>query len=609
MKNTLALKLDAYRRLGLPSLIRAVIYKLLLRHHLHPVQYLKYSLPVGHYFDLPDQYCGELRDVFAWIKFQEYFGWLKKDISDAPPDWYENAVTGQSVTNPERPWWKIPDFESGAGDIKAVWEASRWDWVVNKAIMARKGSKREFKLLNQWLSNWAKQNPPYLGPNWKCAQEAAIRLIHLLLAVKILNCLDRPRAELLSLIEVHAARIAPTTSYAMSQANNHASSEGAALFLAGSYLRCHGVSSGRKWERKGRKILEWTTRKLVKSDGTFSQNSTNYHRLFLETICVVDLWRNWLELDRFSSEFYRKAEAATLWLNCAIESESGDVPNLGANDGARLLSFLHPEFRDFRPALEIAFCSFFGKSRFPCSVDPVLIDMFGLKANVEYSSEKRSVNFREGGYTSIRRGDRLVFLRHPTFFSRPRQCDVLHVDVWDGCNNIFRDSGTYSYNDPDGVHEYFTSTAAHNVIAFDDHDQMPKVGRFLRGKWLSGNVEYSGLDTSCQWIKAEYVDWMGCQHSRNIFVEDSQLLIIDDVSGFRNKAVLRWHVKDIGWKLIGNTLKCDAYTIRIDADVPTKRIEIKEAPESRYYLNKCFRYALEVEFNMAAKVHTILQFE
>lgn len=33
------------------------------------------------------------------------------------------------MTNSDRNWWEIPDFDLAVGDIKAVWEASRFDWV------------------------------------------------------------------------------------------------------------------------------------------------------------------------------------------------------------------------------------------------------------------------------------------------------------------------------------------------------------------------------------------------------------------------------------------------------------------------------------------------
>lgn len=55
--------------------------------------------------------------------------------------------------------------------------------------------------------------------------------------------------------------------------------------------------------------------------------------------------------------------------------------------------------------------------------------------------------------------------------------------------NILRDAGTYSYNCQKPWQDYFKSLAAHNTIRFDDHEQMPKISRFLNGKWPRLTVE------------------------------------------------------------------------------------------------------------------------
>ena len=48
--------------------------------------------------------------------------------------------------------------------------------------------------------------------------------------------------------------------------------------------------------KRGRESLEKSIRSLVMIDGYFSQNSQNYHRLFLDTINQVELWRKRLNL-------------------------------------------------------------------------------------------------------------------------------------------------------------------------------------------------------------------------------------------------------------------------------------------------------------------------
>lgn len=41
--------------------------------------------------------------------------------------------------------------------------------------------------MNLWLNDWCENNPPYLRVNWKCGQEASIRVMHLIMAAYILD--------------------------------------------------------------------------------------------------------------------------------------------------------------------------------------------------------------------------------------------------------------------------------------------------------------------------------------------------------------------------------------------------------------------------------------
>ncbi len=88
------------------------------------------------------------------------------------------------------------------------------------------------------------------------------------------------------------------------QNNNHAVSEAAALFIGGIWLRSlfakgEGNRSSEKWARVGRASLERLVDRLVFKDGGFSQYSTNYHRLMLDTLSQVECWRIWLDAAPF----------------------------------------------------------------------------------------------------------------------------------------------------------------------------------------------------------------------------------------------------------------------------------------------------------------------
>src|SRR3546814_19758965 len=103
------------------------------------------------------------------------------------------------------------------------------------------------------ISDWSSDvcsSDLYRGPNWKCAQEASIRLLHLATAGLILGQVRETSVPLRALVLTHLRRIAATMSYAVAQANNHATSEAAALFIGGSWLAANGSRAGESLVRR-----------------------------------------------------------------------------------------------------------------------------------------------------------------------------------------------------------------------------------------------------------------------------------------------------------------------------------------------------------------------
>ena len=198
--------------LGLRNMVRAVTYRTAIRAGIHPVQKIAFEAPAGPFFREPvtvsplpsrDEWQGEMRA----------FGHLPVPIGPAPPNWHANVMDGSVQDAGDRAWWTIPDF--GSVDIKTVWELSRFDWVIAFVQMAATGEAPALARLNAWLDDWLAANRPGRGPNWKCGQEASIRLLHLAAGALILDQIDRPEPALAALVRLHLQRIAPTLSYAL----------------------------------------------------------------------------------------------------------------------------------------------------------------------------------------------------------------------------------------------------------------------------------------------------------------------------------------------------------------------------------------------------------
>ena len=590
----IVIKIRTVLALGIINLGRFLLYKVGVRLGLNPVKKISATIDTGLFFKEVDTSLAlNLPANNQWVDQQSYFGWKNIETANIP-DWHKSVLTGESVKKPLRPWWDIVDFDPELGDIKGVWEASRFDWVLCFAQNAAAGNKEALVRLNDWLTDWSLNNPPYLGVNWKCGQEASIRVMHLAIASLILQQHSIASSILMSLVKAHLQRIEPTISYAIAQDNNHGTSEAAALFIGGSWLILTGDKSGDKYYRKGRKWLENRAERLIEQDGGFSQYSTTYHRVMLDTYSMVEVWRKKLELKPFSQHLYNKLSAATNWLYQLIQFENGDTPNLGANDGARLLPLTANDYRDFRPSVQLASILFNNKRALEQEGDWNLpLRWLNLEIPNELISCQSSSHFSNSGYFVLRNIDAFVMLSYPKYRFRPSQADALHLDFWSKGENLLCDAGTYSYNAGEKYIEYFGGTKAHNTIEFDDRDQMPRLSRFLLGSWLTcKRAIFSDVKLTCT---ASYKDFKSACHERSVTLLNSELKVVDKIKGFNKKAVLRWRLKGEGWNISGDNITNGEHTLSVSSNVPTKRFEIVEGWKSLYYFQRRTISVLEIE--------------
>lgn len=577
MSRLLALA-KTYVRLGPASIGRVAAYRLGLRSGLHPVQRLSARLAKPPFFRAVEVTNQLARPNRAWDERLWWFGWHHEAVPDNPPDWFANPFSSTVQPNASSDWWRIADF--GAGDIKGLWELSRMDWVVAWATTAACGDATVIERLNEWLADWAKQNSPYMGPNWKCGQEASIRVMHLVLASWVLGQDRQPTVGLVDLVRTHLQRIAPTISYAIGQQNNHGTSEAAALFIGGSFLEGRDPRA-EKWETLGRKWLEERATALIEPDGSFSQYSVNYHRVMLDTYSFAEAWCRHRDLPRFSAQLQDRLASATDWLWTMTNAESGDAPNIGANDGARLLQLCGTDYRDFRPSVQLAASLFIGADAF--GRGPWDAPLHWLQVPIgEPWALPRGRAFNDGGFIVLRMNTSMAVLRYPRFRFRPSQADLLHLDFWLGSVNLLRDAGTYSYNDK--ITEWFSGTSAHNTIEFDGRDQMPRFGRFLFGRWLRADLSHCEETGSNEATSgAGYTLESGASHHRVVALRPHSLVCEDAIGGEFHTATLRWRLAPADWRVRGGVVESHLCSIAIEVDGVRKAPVFGHTLESRYY--------------------------
>jgi len=488
------------------------------------------------------------------------------------PNWHLNRLTGRHA-DPGQPWWKLSDADAALGDIKYVWEASRFDWSL---LLARAtgatGDARHIDLINGLLASWAAENPPYLGANWMCAQEVSIRLVQTLLAARLLGQDHAETAGLAAFVAAHLERIAPARVYGEAQNNNHATSEAAGLYIGGGWLAAHCDGALRikaaLWKEAGRAALEKMVARIVFDDGGFAQYSTNYHRVLLETLSQAEYWRRALGEPAFSGPFYAKARAATRWLAKFTNAHSGDAPNLGANDGARVYRLDSLPYRDHRGAVQTAAALFCEARAFAAGAWDAGCRQLGL-AQPEATTPltlKTSQIFPDFGLALLNPradgGGSYAFLRFPVARFRPGQADPLHFDLWSEHGEaLLRDGGSGSYASEQG--HALSGIAGHNSVAFDARDPMPRLSRFLFAKWIRADfaprVEIA--DGRLTWW-AQYRDAFGAEHRREIDASGDQWRIVDRLGGRWSAARLRWRLWPGQWReRLSLSVACDGASV------------------------------------------------
>ena len=495
-----------------------------------------------------------------------YFSDAWGELGYPEVDWFLNPFLGRSART-DAHWCDASDFEPARGDIKFIWEPSRFAWAYALArAYAATGDEKYPEAFWRLVESWMAANPPNFAPNWQCGQEIAIRLMACAFALHAFwsspASSQQRVASLVVLLAGSAERIEGNIDAARQQRSNHAATEAAGLFTAGVLLP--ELRDAARWRRLGKRILEDEAGKHNWPDGSYVQHSMNYQRMTLHNY----LWCLRLaELndEQFSERTRRRLELSYRFLHQMQDDAAGRLPNYGSNDGALILGLNGCGYQDFRPLIGSMHYLLAGKRPYgPGPWQEDLLWLFGPEAMQAPLDrlERISSDFHVGGYYTIRGQASWAMTRCHTYRNRPGQADMLHLDLWWRGINVLRDSGTFSYYDPPGRwNEYFLSTAAHNTAALAGENQMVKGPRFqwydLTGSKFLGRRRRGDLEM----IAAEHYGYrrLPCRatHRRVICrLGEACWLIVDDLLGSGTEQVrLFWHLADSPCELAGETVR------------------------------------------------------
>lgn len=397
-------------------------------------------------------------------------------------DWLTNP-TNQYRYDATKHWTEIPDFSPVAGDIKYVWEKSRFAFLYSLIRYDFQTGQDLAEVVFKEIESWIAANPVNCGPNWRCSQEISLRVLNWTFALHYYK--NSP-----SLTEERFQRIMQTIYWQMKHVeaninfsriavrNNHAITETLTLYLVS--LLYPFFPESKRWKNLGKQWFEEEITYQIYEDGTFLQFSMNYHRVVVQLLTWAFRLAD-LNEERFSNVVYDRARKSVTFLRACQDEKTGWLPNYGNNDGALFFPLNNALYRDYRPQLAALEAALGMESE---DVEDKF--WYGLKSL--NSQPKTTViepqSFSKGGYYTLRDTDTLTFIRCGAYKDRPFQADNLHLDIWVNGENIMRDAGSYLYNTDEKWVNYFAGTDSHNTLMLGNYNQMQKGPRFVWYDWV-----------------------------------------------------------------------------------------------------------------------------
>jgi hypothetical protein len=440
-------------------------------------------------------------------------------------------------------------------DIKFTWEPARFGWAFVLGRAYHLGWDEKYAAAFwRYFETFDRGNPPGMGPQWMSAQEVALRLMAFAWAGQVFAAAKSSTPErnrrLAESVAEHARRIPPTLVYARSQHNNHLLSEATGLLTAG--LALPDLPESDRWRELGWKWLNRGLQTQIDGYGEYSQHSTNYHRLMLQVALWAHALRRQGEL-RWQFKTLEALKRAVHWMLALLDSETGRVPNLGANDGAYIFPLSTCLFEDQRPVLHAAARAFL-EYDLPAGAWDEMALWLGVGTT------------GKGNITMPRYlGDQLygknswAYLRTAQYNSHPSHADQLHLDLWWRGQNITPDAGSYLYNGEKPWDNALCSAFVHNTVTVNGRDQMTRAGRFLYLDWVNAyRASLKVKDTDeLQRVRGLYRG-KGYRHMRIVSVREGDVWRVEDeilpliYNPWRRnplKARLHWLLPDWDWEM------------------------------------------------------------
>ena len=495
-----------------------------------------------------------------------------------PINWHLNPITGKTIDNNKK-WFNIPDFDPVIGDIKGVWEISRFThlYYLVRAYIITKNIKY-YRSFSSQINEWVKKNEYSFGPNFKCGQEATLRMINVLITYESFKhyglTSETDKENVKKIVQTSYKKVRSNFFYAHKCIrNNHTLSEITGLIIGA------WCSNKNQELKKAYRLLNKEIDYQFFDDGGYIQYSFNYQRFAFQ---IIEFALSISDKTGYQiiSQNKDKLKKSVLQLY-QLQDESGLLPNYGSNDGALVFPVNNLDYLNYKPILNSLYALLTNNLLYECGKhDEELIWFKGTNVDsLPIKSIKRLTNkFPDAGLYLMRNNNSHMMIVLQNFRSRPAQMDQLHVDLWYKGINILCDSGTFSYASDFG--KSLSLTSAHNTVKINSVEQMKKFSHFMLYDWPRAlDIKFNENR-----FEGKMKSKSGYSHKRIIDYINGEYIITDSVESKENYTINFHTICDI--KQHDHTLDLFYHNKRVAQILTSDVVEIKKCSISRYYLKE-----------------------
>lgn len=425
------------------------------------------------------------------------------------PTWHRDYLSGHEF--PVEPYPSIDDSLETRGDIVALWEMSRMQFVPCLVeAFRRTADARYADHFYRVLAHWDAENPYLMGANWACGLDVAVRALHIALGYSCLPSEDREWVR--HLLWLHVLYLQERDLFERRYTlNNHY-----LVTLALQYVLLH-LFDGPIVERFRRRVLEALETEVLhqfRSDGGNIESALQYHQFSLEALLIatgVLSDRNaedgkGLICPGLSAAANDRIFAATRFASECCATWKGS-PRIGDSSDTRVL--MQRDYFSWHPT------------------DPsYLADwselIYGERDPFKATQLGSIVVFKESG-VALWRSTRyaLIALAMPV---APEAGGHNHYDrgsflLRTSGRQVLIDSGTYCYTHDPRMREEFRRGRSHNVVLLDFMEQGSSPGGGVFDVPRFGNVK---LESSLREVGGSTIRMM-----HEGYVGRSQLGVLD----------------------------------------------------------------------------------